>query len=84
MAGPKWVASVARGKHPWLLFFTGLVMIEVSKLQPYTYSLLLWSAVLGFLVFNDVPDVWVMTGVAIIIASGLYAWYRQQLRGDTD
>lgn len=59
-------------------------MVEVSRLQPYAYSQLVWSALLGALVFSDVPDAWVMTGAVIIIASGLYAWYRQRLRGDTD
>ena len=32
----------------------------------------------GFLVFGDVPNVWTLAGVAVVIASGLYLLYREK------
>ena len=53
---------------------------EAGSLQPYSYTLFLWAAVIGYLVFNDVPDLWTLAGALIIIASGLYAWHRERVR----
>ena len=44
-------------------------------------SLLLWSIVLGLVVFGDVPDLAMITGATIIIGSGLYALYRERVVG---
>jgi len=30
----------------------------------------------GFLVFGDVPGIWTLTGAVVIVASGLFIWYR--------
>jgi hypothetical protein len=35
---------------------------------------------LGYVVFGDVPDAMMVTGAAIIVASGLYAFYRERIR----
>ncbi len=51
-----------------------------SVLAPFSYIQLLWSALMGFLVFANVPDRWTLTGAAIIIASGLYTAHRERLR----
>jgi drug/metabolite transporter (DMT)-like permease len=34
---------------------------------------------LGFLVFGDVPDVFTLLGSLIIIAAGLYIFWREQV-----
>ena len=38
------------------------------------------SAILGFLVFGEVPDVYTVTGAAFIVASGLYTAHRERVR----
>ncbi len=48
---------------------------EAGAVQPYAYTLLVWAAVLGALVFGDIPDHWTLMGAAIIVASGLYTWH---------
>ncbi len=50
-----------------------------STLQPFHYIVLLWAAVVGYLVFGDVPDIWTIVGAAVIAGSGLYAFYRERL-----
>lgn len=44
---------------------------EASRLAPFTYSEIIGAAVLGFLVFGDVPDLWTCLGLAVVIASAI-------------
>ena len=53
---------------------------DISAVAPFRYSALLWAMLLGYLVFGDVPDAMMVTGAAIIVLSGLYAFYRERLR----
>ena len=39
---------------------------------PFTYVELIWAMVVGFLVFGDVPDPWMVAGSLVVVASGLY------------
>ena len=54
-------------------------LAPASTLQPFAYMMPLWAAVMGWLVFNHLPDQWTMIGGAVIIASGLYALYRERI-----
>jgi drug/metabolite transporter (DMT)-like permease len=51
---------------------------EASAVQPYSYTLLVWVAVLGVVMFGDFPDGWTICGAAVIVASSLYAWYQDR------
>ncbi|KRR25318.1 hypothetical protein CQ14_09980 [Bradyrhizobium lablabi] len=53
---------------------------DISAVAPFRYSALLWAMMLGYLVFGDVPDAMMVTGASIIVASGLYAFYRERIR----
>jgi drug/metabolite transporter (DMT)-like permease len=53
---------------------------NASVLAPFSYTQLLWVTFLGVLVFGEVPDVWTVSGAAIIVASGLYTAHRERLR----
>ena len=46
-------------------------------LAPTSYSELLWSTLLGFLIFGDFPDQWTLLGTGIVVASGLYIFHRE-------
>lgn len=54
-----------------------LAYAPAASLQPYSYTLLVWVTVLGFLVFGDIPDHWTIAGGAVVVGSGLYAWYHE-------
>jgi len=49
-----------------------------SVLAPFLYSQIIWMALLGWLVFGQVPDGWTLAGAAIVIASGLYLISRER------
>ncbi len=47
---------------------------EASAVQPYGYTLLVFAALMGWLVFGDIPGVWTLLGACIVVISGLYTW----------
>ena len=53
---------------------------DISAVAPFRYSALLWAMLLGYLAFGHQPDVQMLAGAAIIVASGLYAFYRERKR----
>ncbi len=52
---------------------------EISFIAPFRYTSLLWAILLGYLVFGDVPDLFMIAGSTIIVASGLYTIYREHV-----
>lgn len=53
---------------------------EISFVAPFRYMSLLWAIAIGFLFFGDLPDLWMTVGAVIVIASGLYTFYRENRR----
>lgn len=82
------------GLKEWLLLmlvgaiggFSHFVLIKAyeyappSVLAPFAYTNLIWSVSIGYLLFGDLPDRYTAAGAAIIVASGLYTLYREQVR----
>lgn len=54
---------------------------DISFVSPFRYTALLWALALGYLVFGDVPDLAMIVGSAVIVASGLYMLYRERIVG---
>lgn len=54
---------------------------DISFVAPFRYTSLLFSIVLGFVVFGDIPDLPMILGSGIIVASGLYMLYRERVVG---
>lgn len=50
---------------------------SVSAVAPFEYTYLLWSIVLGYLAFGEMPASRTLLGGAIIVASGIYVLYRE-------
>jgi len=51
---------------------------EASLLAPFNYTKLLWVAILGYLVFDDIPSLEMWIGAGIIVSAGLYVLYREK------
>ena len=51
-----------------------------AVVTPFNYTQLIGSAILGYAVFNDFPDLWTWVGAAVIVGSGLYIGYRERVR----
>jgi drug/metabolite transporter (DMT)-like permease len=50
----------------------GLSQGDATVLVPLDYSRIVYSAVIGYLLFHEVPGPWSFAGMAIIIAASLY------------
>lgn len=54
---------------------------DISFVAPFRYSALLWSISSGLIVFGNTPDLPMLAGAAIVVASGLYTLYRERVVG---
>jgi drug/metabolite transporter (DMT)-like permease len=50
----------------------GLTMGEATVLVPLDYSRIVYSAIVGYLLFSEVPGPWSLAGMALIVAASLY------------
>jgi drug/metabolite transporter (DMT)-like permease len=64
-----------------LMLIRALTLIPASVVSPFMYTQIVWALILGYLVFGDLPDGWMLTGAAVIIASGLFVFYREAVLG---
>ena len=46
-------------------------------LAPFEYTALIGAAVAGYLIWDEVPDAWVVAGGLVIIGSGLFIVHRE-------
>jgi len=49
------------------------VAADVSAVQPFDYTRLLWAVLLGLILFGELPDVWSGVGALVIFASSVIA-----------
>ena len=61
-----------------LALIQALEYTEAAVLQPFSYTLLVWVALLGWLVFGDTPAPWTYVGGAMVVGSGLFAWWQER------
>jgi len=57
----------------------GAVARTGSLLVPFTYSSVLWTGLIGALVFDTWPDTATWIGATILVASGCYIWHRERV-----
>jgi drug/metabolite transporter (DMT)-like permease len=50
---------------------------EAALVTPFKYSSIIWAAALGYVIWGDIPDVWTVLGVIILVVSGLYILRRE-------
>ncbi|MGU3576135.1 DMT family transporter [Brucellaceae bacterium C25G] len=55
-----------------------LSLAPATLLQPFNYLQLVWSVIVGWIVFRDMPDMWTFIGGFIVVGSGLFVFYREQ------
>lgn len=63
-------------------FFSYVVSIrigEMSLIAPIQYVIILWAAVYGWLIWDEVPGLRALCGGGIIVASGILILYRERV-----
>lgn len=69
---------IATGAH--ILVVLAARRIGAAQIAPFQYLEIVGAATLGFIFFDDFPDPLTWIGIAIIVASGLYVYYRERKR----
>ncbi len=55
-----------------------LKLAPASVVVPYQYTLIVWAAIFGYVVFGDLPAPAVGAGAAVIVGAGLFIFLREQ------
>ncbi len=61
----------------WIGIVGGYRRAPPAMLAPFEYTAIVGAALAGYLIWDEVPDIWVVTGGLIIIGSGLFIVYRE-------
>jgi drug/metabolite transporter (DMT)-like permease len=67
----------AIGQYWWT---RALHLAPASAVTPFFYLSLLWAALLGYLVWGDLPTLGLLVGSAVVVGSGLFLLWRESLR----
>ncbi len=51
---------------------------DITVVQPITFLQLVWTAIFGYLLFAETPDVWVFAGGSVILAASTYIAHRER------
>lgn len=54
---------------------------DVGFVAPFRYTILIWATLAGIALFGEWPDLWTLLGIALIVATGLYTFYRERRAG---
>ena len=63
-----------------MLLILALQNAPASTLQPLNYLMVVLAVLIGFVLFNDLPDLLTIVGAFIVVASGLYTMFRERKR----
>jgi drug/metabolite transporter (DMT)-like permease len=63
------------------LLISGHKLAPASVLAPFIYTQLIWVVILGYVVFDHVPNVWTTAGASMVVGSGLYMIWRERKLG---
>ena len=72
------VATGATATVAFLLLFTAYSIASPAVVSPFEYSILLWSPLIGWIYFNEVPTLSTVIGILIIVSSGIYIFLREK------
>lgn len=77
-----WIMMIAVGLIGGISHFCLIKAYEApaAVVAPFAYSNIVWAVVFGLVIWGDLPDIWTLVGAAILVASGLYVFHREQVR----
>ena len=79
-AWPFIIAMGCIGAFAFYFVFTAYSIASPSVVSLYEYSLIIWSIITGYLLFDNIPTVRTFLGVLIIIGAGVYIYFRERVK----
>ncbi len=76
--GAMMLGGIVFGVAGYYAIVTATRIGDASAITPFRYSRLLFSILIGVLVFGERPDAMTLGGATLIIASGLYTFVRER------
>jgi len=68
------------GAFAFYFVFNAYSIASPSVVSLYEYSLIIWSIVTGYLLFDNIPTIRTIIGVIIIISAGVYIYFREKVK----
>jgi len=56
-----------------------LSFAKASTIQPFHYTLIFWAIILGYIFYDDLPDIFTLFGALIITISGIYVLNKRSI-----
>ena len=53
---------------------------EIAVISPFRFSIVFWAMLGGYLIWGEVPGVYTLAGIALIVTMGAYTFHRERLR----
>ena len=72
------VATGLTASVAFLLLFTAYRVASPAVVSPFEYSILLWSLLIGWIYFDEIPRLNTVIGILIIVSSGIYIFMREK------
>ena len=73
-----WMAAMgAIGGVSQLIMISAYRVATASTLAPFQYIQIIFATFWGYMIFDDFPDIWVIGGGTVVVASGLYVIHRE-------
>jgi len=79
-AWPFIIAMGCIGAFAFYFVFNAYSIASPSVVSLYEYSLIIWSIITGYLLFDNIPTVRTFIGVSIIIGAGVYIYFRERVK----
>ena len=77
------VATGLTATVAFLLLFTAYSIASPAVVSPFEYSILLWSPLIGWIYFNEIPSLNTVIGIIIIVSSGIYIFMREKAQNQS-
>jgi len=74
------IAMGCIGAFAFYFVFNAYSIASPSVVSLYEYSLIIWSIITGYLLFDNIPTVRTFLGVLIIIGAGVYIYFREKVK----
>ena len=72
------VATGVTASVAFILLFTAYRVASPAVVSPFEYSILLWSLLIGWIYFDEIPRLNTVIGILIIVSSGIYIFIREK------
>ena len=68
------------GALAFFCVFNAYSIASPSVVSLYEYSLIIWSIIIGYVLFDNIPTFRTFAGVSIIIGAGIYIYIREKVK----